>query len=397
MMNIPFSNRITGVQPSAIREILKLSSDPDIISFAAGNPSEDAFPVEAVRGITEEILAEHPIAALQYSLTEGYPALRQTLKNKLLAKGIGRENEEILVMSGAQQGIELATKCLVNEDDVVICEDPSFVGALNTFRSYGAKLVGVEMEPDGIHLGKLEQALRENPNTKLIYLIPTFQNPSGITTSLEKRKACYELAKRYHVMILEDNPYSDLRTEGEEVAPIKTFDEEGIVIYCGTFSKILSPGLRVGYVMVNKELAAKMTVAKQTCDVHSTILSQMICERFLNTVDFEKHLDGLRAIYRHKKNLMLGEMDKYFPQEIVSYTRPEGGLFIWCTFQGDVDSADFAKQAVLQKIAVVPGSAFLADDTQKSGSFRMNFSTPRDEDIVRGVRTLAEIIRGYVK
>lgn len=396
-MNIPFSNRISGVQPSAIREILKLSADPSIISFAAGNPSEDAFPVETVRKITDEILAEHPIAALQYSLTEGYPALRQTLKKRMLAQGIGKEDEEILIMSGAQQGIELATKCLVNEGDVVICEDPSFVGALNTFRSYGAKLVGVEMESDGVNLAKLEAALKENPNTKLIYLIPTFQNPSGITTSLEKRKACYELAKQYGVMILEDNPYSDLRVEGEEIAPIKTFDEEELVIYCGTFSKVLSPGLRVGYVMVNRELAAKMTVAKQTCDVHSTILSQMICERFLNTVDFDKHLEGLRAIYRHKKNLMLGEMDHCFPQDIVSYTRPQGGLFLWCTFAGDVDSADFAKQAVLQKVAVVPGAAFLADDTARSNSFRMNFSTPKDEDIVSGVSTLAEIIRNYVK
>lgn len=396
-MNIPFSNRISGVQPSAIREILKFSADPSIISFAAGNPSENAFPVETVKKITDEILTETPIAALQYSLTEGYPALRQTLKRRMLAQGIGREDEEILIMSGAQQGIELATKCLVNEGDVVICEDPSFVGALNTFRSYGAQLVGVEMEHDGINLEKLEAALKENPNTKLIYLIPTFQNPSGITTSLKKRKACYELAKKYGVMILEDNPYSDLRVEGKEVAPIKTFDEEGIVIYCGTFSKVLSPGLRVGYVMVNQELAAKLTVAKQTCDVHSTVLSQMICERFLNAVDFEKHLEGLRTIYRRKKNLMLEEMDKCFPQDVLSYTRPEGGLFLWCTFKGDVDSADFAGQAVLKKVAVVPGAAFLVDDTAKSPSFRMNFSTPKDEDIVTGVHTLAVIIRDYVK
>ena len=210
-------------------------------------------------------------------------------------------------------------------------ESPSFIGSLNAFRSFRSQLVGVEMDDDGINIEKLEAALKANPNTKFIYTIPNFQNPTGITMSLEKRKEVYRLALQYGVLILEDNPYGELRFSGEDVPTIKSMDTEGIVIYCGSFSKVLSPGLRVGYVVAPKEIIAKLTVVKQSSDVHTTILSQLICDRFLKEYDFDAHVAGLREIYRKKSSLMIRQIDQHFNPAVV-HTNPEGGLFLWWEF-----------------------------------------------------------------
>ena len=222
MMNYPFSNKVLALKPNAIREILKSASDPDVISLSAGNPAPDAFPVEAIREISERILRENPIGALQYGVSEGYQPLRDTLKEYLKNKhNIGTEDDELIIVSGAQQVMDIAAKTFLNEGDVLLCEAPSFVGALNTFRSYNTELVGVTVEPDGMDMDELEEKLKTYPNAKMIYTIPNFQNPSGVTMSLAKRKRLYELAVQYHVMIIEDNPYGDLRYYGEDVPAIK--------------------------------------------------------------------------------------------------------------------------------------------------------------------------------
>lgn len=395
-MNYTFSNKISGVKPSAIREILKMSSDRSVISLAAGNPSPDAFPVQAVQKISAEILSEDPILALQYSVSEGYTPLREKLCT--LARehyhAMGAE-DDLIVVSGAQQGLELSCKVLCNEGDTLICEDPSFVGALNAFRTYGVNLAGVAMEEDGISIGKLEEALKKEKNVKALYVIPNFQNPSGITMSLEKRRAVYELACRYDVIILEDNPYGDLRFEGEALPPIKSMDTEGRVIYCGSFSKILSPGLRVGFVCANKAIIGKLVVAKQCADVHTPILSQLICDRFLSEYDLGEHIEMLRDIYRKKCALMLGEIEKHFSPK-VAYTRPQGGLFVWCTLPQGSDMPEFCRHAVADyKVAVVPGTAFLADESAPTTSFRLNYTTPPDEQVVRGVEILGKLTREF--
>ena len=391
-MNYLFSNRMSGLQPSAIREILKMSSDPSVISLAAGNPAPEAFPAEDIAAITQDILTQKPIAALQYSLTEGYPALRNTLKDFTFSNyNIGKDFDELIICSGAQQGIELTCKVLCNEGDTVICENPSFIGSLNSFRSYKANLVGVDMEEDGIHIAKLEKALEENPNTRFIYLIPNFQNPTGKTMSFEKRQAVYELAKAHQVIILEDNPYGDLRFSGEDIPSIKSMDTEGIVIYVGSFSKVLAPGMRVGYLIAHQDLVAKVIVAKQCSDVHSNILAQMVCHEFMTTRDMEGHIQKLKKIYKNKCELMLGEMDQHFAKS-VTYTRPQGGLFIWCTLPQEVDMTAFCTKAVKEyKVAVVPGSAFSVVEGAPTQSFRINFSTPTDEQIVKGIKILGEL------
>ena len=394
-MNYTFSDRVSKLQPSAIREILKVTQDPSVISFAAGNPAPDAFPVDMVREILSDVMRDDPITALQYSITEGYTPLRKQLVELLGRRyNINCSLDELIITSGGQQTSELACKSLVNEGDTVICESPSFIGVINAFKSYNVNLVGVDLEEDGINLEALEKAIRENKNVRLIYVIPNFQNPMGITTSLEKRRGIYELAKRYGVMILEDNPYGDLRFEGENVPSIKSMDTENIVIYAGSFSKVLAPGIRVGYSVAPAPVIQKMTVCKQVSDVHTTILSQIICSEFLKRVDFDAHLARLAGIYRHKCGLMLSELDKKVNPSF-KYTRPQGGLFIWMTLPEGVDMMEFCRRCAAEKVAVVPGSAFMVSDDVKTRSVRLNFSTPTDEQIVKGVDILGRISAQY--
>ena len=388
------SDRVKTLKPSAIREIFKYAADPTVVSLSAGNPAPEAFPIQAIAEISNKILNEEPVAALQYSFTEGYPPLRRTvgefMKNEY---NVGRDFDDLIITSGAQQVMDLLTKSMVNEGDTVICEAPSFIGSLNSFRSYNARLCGIPLEPDGMNLEALESALKNEKNVRFIYIISNFQNPSGVTTSLEKRKAIYELAKKYGVMILEDNPYGELRISGENVAPIKSFDEDGIVVYAGSFSKMLSPGMRLGYVIGPTPVVAKMLVCKQGEDVHTNTWAQMVAHRFMTEYDFAGHLKGLREIYRKKAAFCMELLDKYLVPNKITYQPIEGGLFIWCRLPGGADMLDFCKQAVLRKVCVVPGNAFLTDEGEQCSSFRINFSTPTDEQLEKGIKILGELAK----
>ncbi|MCQ2432612.1 MAG: PLP-dependent aminotransferase family protein [Clostridia bacterium] len=392
-MNYKISDKFVGMKPSAIREIFKSLGTPGAISFSGGNPAPDSFPVKEFAAISAEILEKNPVAALQYSVTEGYPKLRELVADRLKTHfNIGAADDTTIITTGGQQAIELTCKVLCNEGDVVIAENPSFIGALNAFRSCGAKLVGVELEDDGISLEGLEAALKANPNTKMIYLIPTFQNPGGITTSLEKRKAVYELARKYDTLIFEDNPYGELRFAGEEVPTIKSMDTDGRVIYGGSFSKVLSAGMRIGFLCANEALVAKIVVAKQVEDVHTNIFFQMICAEYLSRYDMDTHIEEIRALYRHKAQLMLSCLEKELPS-CVKFTKPEGGIFLWCTLPDGLDMNAFVKAAVAEKVFVVPGTAFNCDQDAPSQSFRLNYSMPSDDDIVKGTAILGRIIK----
>ena len=396
-MEYNFSDKIKELKPSAIREIFKSLSDPTIISFAAGNPSPESFPVDALAKISADIFENHSTTALQYSITEGYPPLREAIAKRQKEKfGIGTDDDSVMIVSGGQQGMELSCKVFCNEGDEVICENPSFIGSLNSFRSLGATPVGVELDEDGMNLSALEEALRTHPKAKLMYVIPTFQNPSGRTTSLEKRVGIYELARKYDVMIVEDNPYGELRFAGEDVPTLKSMDTDGRVIYCSSFSKILSAGMRVGFVVANNTVIQKLAVAKQGEDVHTNIFFQMLAHRYMTEYDLDAHISRINSIYGRKCALMVDALEKYMPKE-VKYTRPEGGLFIWCTLPAHVDAPAFIKKAIERKVAVVPGTAFNCDTEAPSQSFRLNYSTPSDEDIVRGVEILGEVAREMIK
>ena len=392
-MNFNFSDRVASLKPSAIREILKFSSLPGMIPFSAGNPAVETFPSAEVAEITAKLLAEKAGEVLQYSVTEGYTPLRDALKKRMAEKyGCFKETDELIITSGAQQVMELTTKSLCNDGDTIICENPSFIGSLNAFRSYNVRLCGIDVEADGMNMEMLEEALKREKNAKFIYTIPNFQNPSGVTMSYEKRKKLYELAKKYNIPILEDNPYGDLRFAGEDIPAIKTLDTDGLVIYAGTFSKVLSPGLRVGFAIAPAALMPKIIVCKQVSDVHTCLLSQCIAYEFMTGYDFDAHLEKNRGIYRQKAKLMMDCLDAKLADHL-NYNKIEGGLFIWCRLPEEIDMLDLCKRGIDKGVAVVPGNAFAMDDTLTNHNIRLNFSTPSDEQIVRGVDILAELFK----
>ncbi|MDO5014420.1 MAG: PLP-dependent aminotransferase family protein [Clostridia bacterium] len=396
-MEYRFADRISKVSPSAIRELFKFTQDPEVISFAAGSPSQEAFPVEELKEIANEIFSEMPYGVLKYGVSEGYEPLRQQIKDAMKAEKTFREEaDNLFITSGAQQVMDLLTKTICNEHDVVLSEEPAFVGSLNTFKTYNVDLVGVKVGADGMDIDDLEAKLEKyGDRVKFIYTIPNFQNPMGFTMPIEKRKALYDLAKKYQVIVLEDNPYGKLRTSGEEVANIKTFDDEGLVVYAGTFSKILAPGIRVGYVIGPEKLIAKMIVGKQATDVHTSLFAQVLASKFIERTNMPEYFKSLQAIYRKKVDFMSEQIDKYL-LDYVTYNKPEGGLFIWCQLKDGIDMQAFCKKALENKVAVVPGSSFMIDG-QNINSFRLNFSNPSDEDIVKGMQLLAKTAESMIK
>lgn len=393
-MEYKFSKKVASLQASAIREILKNTGKPGVISFAAGSPASEVFPVDKFQEISKDILKDEPLLALQYSITEGYPELRNTLKKRLESLNcFNPETDDLIITSGAQQGNELASKVMCDYGDTMICESPSFIGSLNAFRSYGVNLDGVPMENDGMNIEILEEKLKKG-NAKLLYIIANFQNPTGITTSLEKRKAIYELCEKYGTLILEDNPYGDLRFEGEDIPSIKTMDKSGIVLYSGTFSKILAPGLRVGYIAGPKEVIQKCIVCKQVEDVHTNIWAQLLCNEFLKRYDIDEHIASIKSVYRDKCSLMDKEMKENFSSEI-KWVKPEGGMFIWAKLPENINAPEFCRRAINEfKIAIVPGNAFAIND-EKLNYFRLNYSTPSNDDIVSGIKTLGKLTKNY--
>ena len=376
------------MKPSATREILKVTSQPGMIAFAGGSPDTDAFPCEEVEKLSSQILSDNPVSALVYGVSEGYEPLRENVKRWLEKNdNISFDNSEVIITSGGTQVMDLTTRVLTSKGDTIICEEPSFIGSLNCFRSHGCNIVGVEIDDDGMNIKKLEEAVKNNPDARFIYTIPNFQNPGGTTLSLEKRKEMYRIAKENSLIILEDDPYGKLRTAGESLPTIKSMDKDGIVIYAGSFSKILAPGIRVAYAVVPKNIVPAFTIAKQVSDVHTGVLNQMIVSRWFDEYDVDAHINEIQKIYRRKLNLMCDSLDKYCG-DFIKYVRPEGGLFIWARLDDKIDMMQYVKKLLEYKVAVVPGTAFMIDDTAPCQYIRLNFSTPSDENIVKGVENM---------
>lgn len=389
-----FANRAEGMKPSAIREILKAMSDPDLISLAGGNPDPESFPVKEMAEISQDLFLNNSAKALQYGITEGYTPLREQMKERLEKKfNINKEDNELIITTGGQQGLDLTCRVLCNEGDVVVCENPSFLGALNSFRSFGADLVGVSVEDDGMNVEELENVLKNTKNVKMIYTIPTFQNPMGVTMSLEKRKKMLALAEKYDVIILEDNPYGELRFKGEDIPTIKSLDTKGQVVYCSSFSKIFSPGIRVGYLCGRPDIIAKTVVAKQVSDVHTNLFFQMLISEFIEKYDLDGHINKIRGIYREKAAAMQAAIKKYLPEN-VKCTDPDGGLFLWCTLPDGRDSVAFTAELMKKKVAVIPGNAFYVDTEEPSDGLRLNYSMPSFENIDKAIKAMGECING---
>lgn len=395
-MNYELSDKYKNLKPSAVREILKASSIPGMIAFAGGSPATDAFPCKEVQKVTNEILSEDPISALVYGVSEGYEPLRKTVMKWLEdTENIDFDNNEVVITAGATQIMDITTRILTSEGDTVICEDPSFIGSLNCFRSHGCNLVGVPVEKDGMNIEELKKVIKDNPKAKFIYTIPNFQNPSGTTMSLEKRKELYNVAKENNLIILEDNPYGSLRAYGENVATIKSMDKDGIVVYAGSFSKILAPGIRVAFAVVPKEIKGAFTIGKQVSDVHTGVLNQIIVSKWFDEYDVNAHIKEIQKIYKHKLDLMCDCLDKYCG-DFLTFVRPQGGMFIWAKLPQNVDMLSYVDKLLQNKVAVVPGTAFAVDDTKINHCIRLNFSTPSDEDIVKGVKIMGEVSKEFI-
>ena len=387
-----FADRVKEMKGSAIREMFKRMADPTIISLAGGNPASELFPGKELAEIAKEVLDENPTLALQYGTTDGHPKMKECAKSRALKVNSYHDTDEILIMTGANQGIDLTAKAVLNKGDKVIVESPSFVGSLNAFRTYECELVGVEVESDGMNMEKLEEALKNNENVKMIYTIPTFQNPTGVTMSLEKRKKMLELASKYGVLILEDNPYGDLRFAGEDVPTIKSLDTEGRVIYSGSFSKILSPGMRLGYIVAGAELCGRIEILKQANDVHTPVLTQLMCVKFMEKYNIDDYIEKNRKLYGEKCRLMLDTMEKCFPKGKVTWTVPDGGIFLWCTCPGIEDITPVMNACLEEKVAIVPGSNFETNMKLPSNKFRLNYSSETPERIKAGVERLGKVL-----
>ncbi|MBN2547995.1 MAG: PLP-dependent aminotransferase family protein [Anaerolineales bacterium] len=396
-----FAQRTHKMGSSAIRELLKLTEQPDIISFGGGMPAPDVFPIEEFREACDRVLKDYGAQALQYGPTEGYKPLRELIVRHTARYGIEVTPDNILVTSGSQQALDLLGKILINPGDCILVESPTYLGALQAWAAYGAEYVTVPMDEYGMITDALEEALRSGP--KFIYVLPNFQNPSGVTLTLERRKKVIELADRYGVPIVEDDPYGQLRYEGEHLPSIVVMDSQGRspsacyggnVIYLSTFSKILAPGIRLAWVVAPPEVIRKLTQAKQGADLHTASFNQIVAYEVSRGGFIDQHVKLIRQVYGERRDVMLAAMDGYFPPG-VEWTHPEGGLFLWATLPESMNSAEVLKGAIQQHVAFVPGAPFYPLGGGHN-TMRLNFSHASPEKITEGIARLGRVLYEYL-
>ena len=390
-----YSKSALAMKRSEIRELLKYTRQPGIISFAGGLPAPSTFPVKELEEISGQVLREKGAMALQYGTTEGEAPLRDAIAQWMTHEKGTIKPDNILVTAGSQQGLDLVAKVFVDPGDIVIVELPSYIGGLQAFTAYRAKMVGIPMDDKGMRMDKLEKVLdklaKKNKKPKFIYTVPDFQNPSGVTMSLERRTKLLELAYTYEVPILEDSPYRDLRFTGETIPAIYALDDKNQVIVLGTFSKIFCPGLRLAWIMAPAEWLDKMIVAKQGMDLCCPAFNQLIAAEFIRRGLLPKQIEGIRELYGRKRALMLKALKKHMPKG-VKWTKPEGGLFLWIKLPKAMSASDLFLKAIEEKVAYVKGSAFHCDG-KGLNTMRLNFSYPSDEQIEEGIQRLANMIR----
>lgn len=395
-MALKFAKRMDNMKASEIRELLALTAKPDIISFAGGLPAPELFPVAQWKAAVNKVLDEKGRQALQYGPTEGYLPLREQIVHRMNKVGVkDAKPDDFLILSGSQQGLDFMAKAFIDPGDQIIVESPTYLGALNAFKAYEPSFLDVELDADGMRMDILEERLKNNDRVKFIYVISDFQNPSGKTWTMERRKKLIELANKYDVAILEDNPYGELRFEGEIQPSLKSLDTEGRVVFMGTFSKVFSPGVRLGWFCAAPDILDKFNKIKQGADLQSSTISQMELAQYLEDNDLEAHIAEIIKVYGKRKNVMVDAMAKYFP-EGVTFTNPEGGLFLWVELPEYMNARDLAVKAIEQKVAYVPGGAFFGNNVREN-CFRCNYSCMSEEKIEEGVKRLADVIKAEMK
>ncbi len=390
-----YSKNALNMKRSEIRELLKVTRQPDIISFAGGLPAPDTFPVKELEEICSKVLREKGKMALQYGTTEGEAPLRASIAQWMSHEKGTIKPENILVTAGSQQGLDMVAKVFVDPGDIIVMELPSYVGGLQAFTSYRAKMIGVPQDDQGMRMDKLEKLLeklaRKKKKPKFIYVVPDFQNPSGVTMSLERRKRLLELAYKYEVPIVEDSPYRDLRFAGETVPAIYALDDQEQVIVLGTFSKIFCPGLRLAWIMAPAQWLDKLVIAKQGMDLCCPTFNQLVASEYIDRGQLPKQIEEIRRLYGRKREAMLKALRKNMPKG-VKWTKPEGGLFLWVRLPKNLSANDLFPKAIEEKVAYVVGTAFHCDGKGQN-CMRLNFSYPSEEQIEEGVKRLANMIR----
>lgn len=395
MTQFKYSKRVPADGTDAVGAILQAAADPKIISFAGGLPAPELFPVKEMKAAVDKVFEEHGQEAMQYGAAKGVTALREVIQQHVKEKeDVDSELDNVLVTTGSEQALDLVGKAFVDPGDTVLVEQPTYLCALDVFRSYGANFASVEMDEDGMKMDALEEALKANPNTKLIYTVPNFQNPTGRTMTEERRKQLAELAEKYDVYVLEDNPYGEIRFAGQHVPAVKSFDKSGHVLYMSTFSKTLAPGFRLGWLVADKAVVNKLTVLKQSADLHTDNLAQFAVAQFFADNDVDAHVKEISALYGKRKDLMLEGIKKYFP-EGVKYTDPEGGMFLWVEVPGVDDTVELFKECLEHDVAFVPGDPFFAGEVQP-GAFRLNYSNMKEDQIEVGLKRLGAALTAAV-
>lgn len=389
-----FSVRMSRIKPSAIRDVQKkISQRPGVISFAAGLPDPDLFPLDDLSAATEATIHKHGKIAFQYGLTKGYGPMIDTIIRRMKSKeNVEALPENIIMTTGSQQGLALCAMMLLEEGDIVVAENPSYLGGINACRPYGVSFIGVDTDDEGIDTELLDKILRENQKVKLLYVIPNFQNPTGKAWSLKRRIAFLEVIKKYDVLVVEDNPYGEIRFEGSPVPSLKSMDTEGKIVYLGSFSKVLAPGLRLAWICATSEIIRQAELIKEGWDLQCNQFCQVQAVEYIQSFDFEAHIKKIQQRYKSKCNLMLEQMSKEFPEN-VSFTRPEGGMFIWVTLPEHLDAGTFLDIALEKGVAYVPGEFFYADEGPKN-TLRMNFTTVSEEKIAEGIKLLGQALHG---
>ena len=394
-----YALRTDNISSSAIRELLKLTSLPDVISFAGGLPAPEVFPIEKFKEAADIVLTEMGDYALQYGTTEGYQPLREMIARNATKYGIRISSDNVMITSGSQQALDLLGRIFINRGDRVLVESPTYLGAIQAWNAYGVKYVTIPFDENGMQTELLESRLRIG--LKFIYVLPNFQNPTGVTLSRERRKQLVEMADSYGVPIVEDDPYGQLRYEGEHIPPVVVLDDEmrakevpvysGNVIYTSTFSKILAPGLRLAWVVAPTEVIKKMVQAKQGCDLHTSTLTQYLAYQVANNPWMKTHIQTIRKTYKERRDVMIQSLEKHMP-EGVHWTEPKGGLFLWVTLPKEINTGEIFNEAVEAKVAFVPGSPFhpLGGGTN---NMRLNFSNSKPELIREGIKRLAKVIK----
>lgn len=387
-----FATRMERMQASEIRELLKLTAQPDIISFAGGLPAPELFPVEEIAKVSHDLVLKEGRQLLQYATTEGRPSLRAKIAKRMADKyHTNVDLDDILITTGSQQCLDFAGKLFLDPGDVVLCESPSYLGALNAFNAYQPKFVEVPTDNGGLIPEELDKILETTPNCKFIYVIPDFQNPTGRTWSMERRQKFMEVVNKHNLPVLEDNPYGELRYEGTILPSLKSMDTKGLVMFLGTFSKIFCPGLRLGWIAAEHSLLTEFVKIKQSADLHTSNFDQGVADAYMDQYDLDEHVKEIVALYKHRRDLILESMEKFFP-EGTEWTHPEGGLFLWLTFPEGVSARKVFTKCIEMKVAGVIGDAFYPNQ-KTDRSMRINYSNMPDDRIVEGIQRMAKAIK----